>query len=666
MIFRRLLSFLFALSLAVQLSAQLNTVRVMEIGRNALYFEDYVLSIQYFNRVIEVKPFLYEPYFYRGLAKFYLDDYVGAESDLTVAIEKNPYIPRTYLLRAMCRAQLEDFASAEKDIREALKYDPYNPDLWQNLGAFAMQSGEWERAAELVDTMFSYSPRNSRAALLRTRIALNLKDTAVAVAMANRAVELDRYSSDVYDSRSMVYYELGEYKLAEKDLDRSVELMPSRGNTYVNRALVRYSQNDLRGAMEDYDKALQVEPGSFVALYNRGLLRMNVGDDDRALEDFDRILEIDPDNTMARFNRGLLRVNVGDDAGAVADYTKVIEDYPNFEYAYQCRAVARRKIGDKKGVKEDEAWLMKRRLDIYNNGIESVTEEYSAENDKTRKRSDENIRNYSKMVVSDDLYDKQYVVEYRGKIQNRNAFVEMESSFALTYYGSDDGLGFSSAYNILLEKLNDSLVGDMDLLLTNNERALSENEVFSHFDRIDRCSKLIADNQNDVNFLFLRAIDYSLVQDLESSLVDLDRAIALDDDCWHLYFVRSFVRSKMYDSKMYENKENGALELNVPKTVTGLDYNLVKADLDKVVSLVPDFAFAYFNRANAFSKMSDYKSAIVDYTTAIEFDNAFAEAYYNRGLARIYTGNVDEGVADLSRAGELGLFNAYSVIKRFK
>ena len=155
MIFRRLVSFLFALSLAVHLSAQLNTVRVMEIGRNALYFEDYVLSIQYFNRVIEVKPFLYEPYFYRGLAKFYLDDYVGAESDLSAAIEKNPYIPRSYLLRAMCRARLDDFVSAEKDIREALKYDPYNPDLWQNLGAFAMQAGEWERAAELVDTMFS-------------------------------------------------------------------------------------------------------------------------------------------------------------------------------------------------------------------------------------------------------------------------------------------------------------------------------------------------------------------------------------------------------------------------------------------------------------------------------------------------------------------------------
>ena len=34
-------------------SAQINTDRVMAIGRNALYFEDYVLSIQYFNQVID-------------------------------------------------------------------------------------------------------------------------------------------------------------------------------------------------------------------------------------------------------------------------------------------------------------------------------------------------------------------------------------------------------------------------------------------------------------------------------------------------------------------------------------------------------------------------------------------------------------------------------------
>lgn len=661
---KRLLSFLTVFVVALQLNAQLNTVRMVEIGRNALYFEDYVLSIQYFNRVIEAKPYLYEPYFYRGLAKYYLDDYVGAEADLTSAIERNPYVPRSYQLRAMCRVRLDSLSAAEKDIREAIKYDPYSPGLWQNLGALAMQSGEWGRAAEIVDTLLSYSPRNSDAMILRTRVALNMNDTLLALEMAGKAVELDRYSPEVYDNRSMVYYGIGEYASAEKDLDRSIELYPSRGGSYINRALVRYYQNNLRGAMEDYDKALNVEPGSFVALYNRGLLRMNVGDDDRAMEDFDKVLEIDPDNTMARFNRGLLRVNVGDNAGAVSDYTKVIEDYPNFEYAYQCRAEALRKMGKVKKAEADEAWLLKRRLDIYNKGVDAVTEEYSAENDKVRKRSDENIRNYNKIVVADEDYGKQYSAEYRGKVQNRNAFIELEPAFVLTYYGEEGRFGSSSEYDILLERLNASVGGERAMMLTNDERALSEREVQYHFGRIDVLSKTVAENPENVDALFMRALESSLVQDLEASIADLDRAVAVDGSRWELYFVRSAVRAKMLASQGKDGEDSRLAEAGGGKGIAG--YGLVRSDLDRVVELVPEFAFAYFNRGNVLAGMSDYKSAIVDYTTAIKLDDGFAEAYYNRGLARIYTGNVDAGVADLSRAGELGLFNAYSVIKRFK
>ena len=43
--------------------AQYNIDRLLIIGRNALYFEDYVLSIQYFNQAINAKPYLYEPWF---------------------------------------------------------------------------------------------------------------------------------------------------------------------------------------------------------------------------------------------------------------------------------------------------------------------------------------------------------------------------------------------------------------------------------------------------------------------------------------------------------------------------------------------------------------------------------------------------------------------------
>ena len=48
----RLLNLLWLWMFPLAVCAQINTDRVMAIGRNALYFEDYVLSIQYFNQVI--------------------------------------------------------------------------------------------------------------------------------------------------------------------------------------------------------------------------------------------------------------------------------------------------------------------------------------------------------------------------------------------------------------------------------------------------------------------------------------------------------------------------------------------------------------------------------------------------------------------------------------
>ncbi|MDO4214320.1 MAG: hypothetical protein Q4D12_00185, partial [Bacteroidales bacterium] len=87
----------------------------MDIGRNALYFEDYVLSIQYFNQVIGARPYLYEPYFYRGLAKFYLEDFTGAEMDCTEALERNPFVVSTYEVRGLSRINKGKYKEAAQD-----------------------------------------------------------------------------------------------------------------------------------------------------------------------------------------------------------------------------------------------------------------------------------------------------------------------------------------------------------------------------------------------------------------------------------------------------------------------------------------------------------------------------------------------------------------------
>ena len=52
----RIFKFLFLAMFPLFGWGQIDTDRVMTVGRNALYFEDYVLSIQYFNQVINANP----------------------------------------------------------------------------------------------------------------------------------------------------------------------------------------------------------------------------------------------------------------------------------------------------------------------------------------------------------------------------------------------------------------------------------------------------------------------------------------------------------------------------------------------------------------------------------------------------------------------------------
>ena len=161
--------------------AQFNTDRLVMIGRSALYYEDYVLSIQYFNQAISQKPWLYEPWFFRGVAKFYLEDYRGAESDCSEAIERNPYVVSAYELRGLCRINQKKYSEAVSDYDRALRYDPENQGLWHNRVLCLIQEKNYDRALAEIDTMIVHWSRYARAYSMQAEVYLMQKDTTKAV-----------------------------------------------------------------------------------------------------------------------------------------------------------------------------------------------------------------------------------------------------------------------------------------------------------------------------------------------------------------------------------------------------------------------------------------------------------------------------------------------------
>lgn len=495
---------LFFFAAALTSRAQINTDRVIQMGRTAIYYEDYVLAIQRFNLVIGSKNWLPEPYFYRGLAKFYLEDYKGAERDCSEAISRNAYKFDYYYLRALCRSNMEKFDAAIEDYRSAIRQNRVERNCWYNLAASYLNTKRYDEANVTLDTMLTLWPKDPAEMSMKAQVYLCKEDTVQAELWTDRALEIDEYNGVALSLKAAILLHRDSNSLAESVFTKALVQRPRESNLYAGRAISRYHQNNLRGAMTDYDHAIELDSLSYTSHYNRGLLRAQVGEDNKAIEDFNFVLCLDPEDVIALYNRSLLLDNVGDYQGAIRDLSSVIKVYPQFWAGYQQRAAIKRKIGDVAGAERDEFRVLKARMDASQGKLKRDTTRH------TVKKGQRQLEDHARLISEDEA--PQYADLARGKVQNRRT---------------------------------------------------------------------------------------------ELTLIER------------------------------------------PKTDT------------------PSEADMLFDQGNHYFVLGDYVTAIESYTEALRIDDHHRESYYNRGVVYLLQDQTEEGLADLSKAGELGLYSAYNLIKRY-
>lgn len=692
-----LLLFISSISLSV---AQINTERVLAIGRNALYFEDYVLSIQYFNQVIKVKPYLAEPYFFRAIAKISLDDYQGAMEDATLCIERNPFIVNAYQVRGIARQNLDLYDGAIQDYDKGLEYAPENKTFLLNKAIAYAQKKDYEKSGESFEALMRIHPSYYNGYMSRSAMMIEKGDTLQALSDIDKAISIDKHSAYAYAQRAMIKATREDFKPALEDMNEAIRLSPDMSAFYINRGLIRYHLNDLRGTMSDYDRVLELDKNNLIAYYNRGLLRAQVGDRNRAIDDFSNVLRLEPDNYFAYYNRAILRDETGDYRGAINDYSAVLKEYPRFLPALYARSDSKRKMNDLKSAEADfmEAYRLEKELTAEKEARKRNPQlaenkeagEEESEDEKIRKESDKNIQKFNRILVADNDNSKtKYSSEIRGRVQDKNIDVELEGAFILSYYEKGEQLRQSTYYEKSISDFNRAAILSKRLRPTNTEAALTTDQIDEHFASIDDFSKRIESTPGNPVAYFGRSMDFMLVQDFQSAIEDLNRTLMLRDDFVLAYFNRAAVRMRQLETSMMKEEvaelsPTAAMKLNLTgqlnqkeKTTDAnrpminetvrlrkMEFELVMRDYDKVLELDPQFVYAYFNRANLNCLQKDYRSALEDLNKAIELDGEFAEAYFNRGLVYIYMGQTAKGVADLSKSGELGMIGAYNIIKR--
>ena len=646
----------------MKVRAQVNAEQMVRVGQNALYFDDYMVAIQYFNQAITAKPYLAQPYFLRAIAKLNLEDYLGAEADASEAIERNPFIVDAYEVRGVARQNRGRLEEAVADYNQALALFPKSRQLLFNKALAEQDLGQPDSAAVTFDRLLHDFPAYENGYVGRARLRLEQKDTIGARSDIDHALELNKNQANAYLLRAdIAIHGDKDYPAALSDLDEAIRLMPREAGLYVNRAFLRYNLDDYFGALADYDYAVQLDPVNTSAIYNRALLRMEVRDYDNAIRDFTTALELDNDDYRSLNNRAYLYMEKRDTKHAMADVNRLVEAFPELPEALYMRSSLYRMQGQMGPAERDYNRALAMARSLKSTSPKEAAEAARREADREAEEAlkpDAVAKRFAALRTAPadvDLEGDYNNKSIRGKVQNRRQAIELEPMFALSYYTAPTELKPSAYFIREIDEINATKALRFVVQLTNSDIALAdEDEIRRHFESVDYYNSALATAEPRSIDYFGRAMDFMALRNYAAAIADLNRALDLTPDFALGYFQRAISR---YKSLQAGNGEG-------PGRVAEL--RAIVSDFDQAIRLSPRMAFAYFNKGNLLAETGDYTSALMAYNKAIEIKPDFGEAYYNRGYVYFRLGDHDRGVENLSKAGELGVAPSYNIIKRMK
>ncbi|MDR3236272.1 MAG: tetratricopeptide repeat protein [Prevotellaceae bacterium] len=636
--------------------AQYDKDNIFYRGQKFLSDNKYPQAINVFNLLIRTDSTLHEAYLFRGIAKYNLNDFIGAQSDFSRALQINPVYTQAYHYRAITESRLGKYDDALRDLHEAMALRPGYAGLYYARGIIYFLSQQYDHAIENFTRFLRFEPKVSEAYLNRGSAYLMMKDTMRSLNDYNTAVLLNKFDPEGYVRRARIYAMQERYEKAMDNLNEAIRLDSANTFVYFNRALVRNSMHDINGALSDLGKVLELDPGNALTLYNRALIRSQIGDYDRALQDYEEVININPNNVLVYYNRAAVYIELNRYGQALRDYDKTIELYPDFANAYMNRAYVKSRIGLIASA-EDDRKTARHKIENYKQKMG---------NDSTFSMYADTSKQFNKLLAFDAEFARN---DFNNDLlQYRKVDIRLKPLFKLMAAAPATQPAFDRRYfNPALELLKQP---PHSLYMISDLQHVGEQELLRH----DAVADSVLSENPTADAYFRKGVTQFQLRRFNDALNYFNKAIDADPDNAFYYINRSVLQSEMIDfiASIENNVQVLALD-NSGATKTVLQNEIMREysyddavnDLNTAAHIMPDLAYTYYNLGNLRCLSNAYPESISNYTYAIQLYPYFGEAYYNRGLIHIYLHETEKGCLDLSKAGELGIDEAYSVIRKY-
>jgi tetratricopeptide (TPR) repeat protein len=535
-----------------------------------------------------------------------------------------------------------------RDYEKAIELNPKNPLFYLNRARSYLYMESYDSAIADCNRTYDLKYRTEQVFIIRGIAYRETEQFENSLRDFDRAIRKNPENTTSYVQRGTVFMDLQKPDSAIIDFNRAISINPEDTYAVFNRALARMEISDTTGAFEDLNTVLDRSPRNSYAYYNRAILYIGQKKMNLALDDLDRVIALNPDNIVVYLYRGRIRAINDDLQGALDDFTKAIEIYPEFADAYYERSLVKKQMLDLKGAEEDYRLAY------------AINEFNFQRSDSTKIQEEMYLRRL--MAFSGEFTDNR---KPSDKLQDKPVDIELQPVFTTVLFArSTESIRFYDPYgktSYLLDLL--SLTNDPDQI----SPWLTEAELIKLEDSL-KTRKADFDQ-----YLKKAELQFEL-QDYRNALEDYENAIRINPSMVRAFFGRANAKLKLIEMAVTEREEYYLFDASTefsqasgPKSATEQEYGFdeVMQDFDRVIELDPEFYFAWYNRGYVKALSGNYWGAIHDFTQAFELNPDFAEARYNKGLLLIYLNLKAVGCKDLSIAGELGISEAYPVLKRY-
>ncbi len=581
-----------------QAHAQLDRRYYLQRAHTAYQAEQYTDAIATLRDYLDYRPDDRIALYLRALCKYQLRDHRGARRDLDRLLEQHPFAADALVLRGLVVGELGAPEEGLADLKQGVELRPSSQHIRFMRGIGYFMLKDYPAAIDDFSVMLRGDPAHLDARLNRGTAHLLKGDTLSARRDYLAAIIAHPFKPSPHIHLARLHYMAQHLDSAETQVEEALELDPKSGQALIIRALIQSTSQKPRKAIETLTKVIALMPQNSMAYYNRALLFMQLEDYRQAAHDLERASRISPRNIFIRYNRALAHLSLGQLALAEQSLNIALAIYPDFALAYGLRAEVRRRQGRMRASEKDH--------------------------DKSRSLA--------------NRYRQGELGELSDTTRQLNQLIAFEDGFSTGDRALDEGQagdrplpmarivqGGEQAYEewLPIRYLDSGQLGGLRLAILPPDAPEGHSPTLPALDSLAGANPLLRP-----------------LASYQKAVADIDR----------IRFAPLDARGGIPSGRGYEPIPTGRA-----------DYREPIARLEQLRQATPS-PYIDYTLATAHYLQRNPARAEALLTHAIERWPEFAEAYFNRGLIRLILKKNEEACLDLSRAGELGVPQAYRAI----